>query len=185
MMNSNLDIPREKTLDSSLALMAEGYQFISNRCRKYQTNIFQTRLLGQKVICMSGEESAELFYNNEYFKRKGVAPNRIQESIFGKNGVQTYDGKKHQHRKSLFMSLVTQEHIKIVVEITQKQWEYAIDKWTSMDKLVFYTEVEEIMCHTACQWAGVPLWGKELSYRTSDLSAMIDAFGAVGPRHWQ
>lgn len=184
-MDSKVEIPRENSLDSSLALMAEGYQFISNRCKQFQTNIFHTRLLGQKVICMSGEEAAELFYDNDLFQRKGAAPNRIQESIFGKNGVQTYDGPKHKHRKLLFMSLMTPEQLKKITEITLQQWEYAIDKWISMDKLVLYTEVEEIMCRVACQWAGVPLWAKELNYRTRDLSAMIDAFGAVGPRHWQ
>src|SRR5690625_2633112 len=145
-MDSKVEIPRENSLDSSLALMAEGYQFISNRCKQFQTNIFHTRLLGQKVICMSGEEAAELFYDNDRFRRKGAAPNRIQESIFGKNAVQTYDGKKHQHRKLLFMSLMTPKHMNKVVEITHKQWEYAIDRWLSMDEIVLFTELEKVMC---------------------------------------
>src|SRR5690625_3342246 len=179
------DIPQDKSLDSAFALMLEGYQFISNRCKKYQTNIFRTRLLGQNVICMSGEECAKLFYNNDYFERNGAIPNRIQQSIFGKSGVQTYDGKRHHHRKSLFMSLMTYEQVKKITEIAHKQWEIAIDQWETAGELVLYTEVEEIMCKIACQWAGVPLSKEELKTRTRDFSAMIDAFGAVGPQHWK
>src|SRR5699024_4533177 len=33
--------------------------------------------------------------------------------------------------------------------------------------------------------AGVPLWARELNKRAADLGKLIDAFGAVGPRHWQ
>ncbi len=62
-------IPREKGLDNSLSLMQEGYLYIPNRCRQYQSNIFETRLLGKKAICMSGEEAAEIFYDNDRFQR--------------------------------------------------------------------------------------------------------------------
>lgn len=184
-MVSKVEIPQDKSLDSSLALMTEGYRFISNRCKQYHSNVFQTRLLGQQVICMKGEECAELFYDNDRFERNGAIPNRIKQSIFGKDGVQTYDGKIHQHRKSLFMSLITAEQIEIITEITRQQWEIAIDDWKTIDELELYTKVEEIMCRVACQWAGVPLWAKELKQRTKDLSAMIDSFGAIGPRHWR
>src|SRR5699024_934520 len=33
--------------------------------------------------------------------------------------------------------------------------------------------------------AGVPLKAKNLTTRTKDLASMIDAFGAIGPRHWE
>ncbi|WP_188454858.1 cytochrome P450 [Virgibacillus oceani] len=185
-MARNDKIPKERTLDSSLALLSEGYLFIPNRCKKFQSNIFQTRLLGgQKVICISGEEAARIFYDREKFKRKGAAPKRIQESLFGKNGVQTLDGKEHQHRKRMFMSLMTPERLKILIKLTVEQWELAARKWENTKEIVLFDEAREIMCRVACLWAGVPLKEKEVTQRATDLSDMIDAFGAVGPRYWK
>ncbi|WP_163971455.1 cytochrome P450 [Oceanobacillus halotolerans] len=185
-MTSNYQIPVDHGTDNSLQLLMEGYHYIPNRCRKYNTKIFETHILGgQKAICIQGKEAAEIFYDNERFQRKGAAPPRIQKSLFGVNAVQTMDGKAHQHRKKLFMSLMTPERIQLLKEITEQQWDIAIDKWENMDgRIELFTETEEMMTRIACQWAGVPLRASELTARASDLGALIDAFGAVGPRHW-
>ncbi|MBP1950181.1 cytochrome P450 [Virgibacillus litoralis] len=179
-------IPREKGLDNSLALLMEGYKYIPNRRTSFQSDIFETRLMGgQKVICIGGKEAAEVFYDNEKFRRQGAAPKRIQKTLLGENGVQTLDGAGHKHRKKLFMSLMTPERINDLIGITSNQWQIAIENWEQKKEVVLFDAAREIMCRIACEWAGVPLWAKELQQRTTDLSAMIDAFGAVGPRHWR
>ncbi|WP_077324199.1 cytochrome P450 [Virgibacillus siamensis] len=180
-----MTIPYEPGLDHTLDLLKEGYTYIPNRRRRFHSDIFQTRLLGQKVVCIGGKEAAKVFYDNEKFRRKGAAPRRIQQSLFGKNGVQTMDGEKHTHRKALFMDLMTPEHIKELKEIIAKQWNIGLNDWVDRDQIRLFDEARKIMCRAACNWAGVPLWAKELDLRTADLSAMIDAFGAVGLRHWK
>ncbi|WP_176330337.1 cytochrome P450 [Oceanobacillus rekensis] len=184
-MISTITNSKEEGFDHTLALLKEGYEFIPKRMSDSESEIVETRLLGKKAICISGKEAAEIFYNTDRFKRKGVAPGRIKKSLFGEGGVQGMDGEEHRHRKAMFMSLMTQERLKILDEITEMQWEIAIDQWENMDAVVLFEETEKIMCRVACMWAGVPLWAKELELRTLDLSAMIDAFGAVGPRHWE
>ncbi|WP_164217063.1 cytochrome P450 [Virgibacillus sp. YIM 98842] len=185
-MTAAKKIPVEKGLDNSLALMKEGFYFIPNRMKKFNTNIFRTRLLGgQKVICISGAGAGEIFYDNTLFKREGVAPNRIKESLFGQGGVQGLDGAAHRHRKALFMSQMTPDNIKEIRQIAGKQWEIAIEDWQNKDRIELLYEAEKIFCITACQWAGVPLKAKNVMTRTKDLAAMIDAFGAIGPRHWE
>lgn len=47
--------------DSTLALLWEGYRFIPERCRRYRSDVFETRLMLTKVICMVGEEAAKIF----------------------------------------------------------------------------------------------------------------------------
>ena len=178
-------IPNDSGIDNSLHLLTEGYRYIPDRCNHFQSNIFTTRLMGKKVICMSGAKAAEIFYDNELFHRKGSAPKRIQKTLFGQKGVQTMDDAKHWHRKQLFMSLMTSERIEMINELTTKQWQYAAQKWKKMERVVVFKETQEIMCRLACQWAGVPLWAKEVEERANDFGAMIDAFGAVGPRHWR
>lgn len=176
---------KEEGSGHTLDILKEGYEFIPNRVREFDSEIVETRVLGKKAICISGKEAAEIFYDTNRFKRKGVAPGRIKKTLFGEDGVQGLDGEEHRHRKAMFMSLMTTERLKVLDEITEKQWEIAIDQWETMDAVVLFEEAETIMCRVACMWAGVPLWAKELELRTLDLSAMIDAFGAVGPRHWE
>ncbi len=55
------EIPRDEHLESSLALLGEGYPFIRDHCRQLHSNVFQVRLLMQNTICLSGEEAARLF----------------------------------------------------------------------------------------------------------------------------
>jgi fatty-acid peroxygenase len=97
---ASFPIPKETCFDDTIKLLSEGYLYIPNRMKKYNTDIFQTRLIGKKVVCLSGKEAAEIFYNQTYFTRKGVIPNRILETLFGKKGVQTLDGAAHMHRKN-------------------------------------------------------------------------------------
>ena len=128
-MSTNKKIPCDRTIDNSLPLLLEGYTFIQNRCYRYKTDIFQTRLLGQKAICVSGEEAAKVFYNNDYFKRKDVAPKRVQMTLTGQNGVQGLDGNEHINRKQMFMSIMTPENLKLLVGYTTRQWETNSAKW--------------------------------------------------------
>lgn len=184
-MSMNEQVPYDKSLDNSLALMQEGYLFIKNRVERYHSDLFEARLLGQKVICMSGEEAAKVFYDPDRFQRKGAAPKRVQKTLFGVNAIQAMDGEAHIHRKLLFMSLMTPPHQKRLAELAMEQWQASISKWELVDKVILFEEAKDILCRIACHWAGVPLEESEVKERADDFSAMVDAFGAVGPRHWK
>lgn len=70
------EIPRDNALDSTTALFFDGYRFIAHRCRRYRSDIFITRLLLQKTVCLSGEEWARTFYSDARFSRSEAAPQR-------------------------------------------------------------------------------------------------------------
>lgn len=178
-------VAKDKSLDSSLHLLKEGYLFIENRVDKYHSNLFETHLLGEKVICMTGEEATKLFYDQERFQRKGAASKRVQKTLFGQNAIQTMDGEAHAHRKQLFMSLMNPLHKKKLFELVMEKWEDSIEKWRVSRKVVLFDEANEILCQAACQWSGVPLYESEIKKRAEDFSSMVDAFGAVGPRYWK
>jgi fatty-acid peroxygenase len=74
-------IPREKAWDSTLALLADGYTFISERCRRHGSDVFETRLMLQPVFCMLGEEAARVFYEPDRLTRVGVRKQSIQISV--------------------------------------------------------------------------------------------------------
>lgn len=178
-------IAQDKSIDNTHALLQEGYLFIKNRVDKYQSDMFETRLLGEKVICMTGKQAAELFYDQERFQRSGAAPKRIQKTLFGENAVQTMDGQTHIHRKNLFMSLMTPLHQEKLAELVMEKLEAAIGKWQVSKEIVLFDEAKEILCQVVCQWAGVPLHESEIKNRAEDFSSMVDALGAIGPRYWK
>ncbi|MEZ7791471.1 cytochrome P450 [Niallia circulans] len=184
-MPTNSIVPSEKGLDKTISLLKEGYLFINNRMDKFNSDIFTVRLLGQDVICIRGEEAVKIFYDSEKFQRNGAAPNRIQQSLFGKNAVQTMDDEKHLHRKLLFMSLLTPEHQQKLANLTTVYLEEAIKQWEQRDQIVLFDEIKNILCKVACQWAGVPLAEEEISERADDFIAMVYAFGTLGPEHWK
>jgi fatty-acid peroxygenase len=178
-------IPHDPNLDNSLNLLKEGYLFIKNRTEKYNSDLFVARILFQKVVCMTGEEAVKLFYDSERFKRHGAIPYRIQQSLLGVDGIQTMDGDSHIHRKLLFMSLLTPLNQKRLAELAILEWESCIGNWESSEKVVLFDEAKKILCRIACKWAGVPLDESEVMKRAEDFSSMVDAFGAIGPRHWE
>ncbi|MEK4825951.1 cytochrome P450 [Niallia sp. FSL W8-0951] len=184
-MPTNSNVPSDKGLDKTITLLKEGYLFINNRMDKFNTDIFTVRLLGQNVICIKGEEAVKIFYDTEKFQRNGAAPNRVQQSLFGKNAVQTMDDEKHLHRKLLFMSLLTPEHQKKLANLTTVYLEEAIKQWEQRDQIVLFDEIKNILCKVACQWAGVPLAEEEILERADDFIAMVYAFGTLGPEHWK
>ncbi|WP_158287003.1 cytochrome P450 [Mesobacillus foraminis] len=181
----NEQVPYDKSLDNSLALMQEGYQFIGNRVERYQSDLFEARLLGQRVICMRGKEAAELFYDSERFQRNGAAPKRIQKTLFGENAIQTMDGDPHIHRKLLFMSLMTPPQQKVLANLVMDLWHHSFRDIAMNNEIVLFEEAKKVLCTAACKWAGVPLNELEAEERADDFYSMVDAFGAIGPRHWK
>ncbi|WP_172253757.1 cytochrome P450 [Saccharibacillus deserti] len=182
-MTQNEPTPQEHTLDNSLALLKDGYDFIFKRRREMDSDIFQTRLLGQKAICIGGKEAAELFYDTSKFKRSGAIPKRIQKSLFGVDAIQTLDGDAHRHRKALFMSLMSRERLDVFMELLAQEWEAAAHRWEQLEELELFGESQELLYRAACRWAGVPVEEETARQRADDMGDMVEAFGAVGPRH--
>lgn len=177
-------MPRDEGIDHSFALLKEGYNFIVNRSENLQSNVFETRILGRKAICMTGAEAAEIFYDPKKFQRNGAAPNRIVQSLFGKNSVQTLDDEDHTQRKEMLMSVMTKDEIDRLLDITKLQWEQSLDKWSKMDQIILYEEVKELLCKAAFKWIGSPLHEDDVKKMTRDLAAMFETPTAIGPTHW-
>lgn len=177
-------MPQRRDVDATLALALEGYEFISRRCRRYGTDVFETRLLLRRTICMRGADAARIFYDPDRFTRRGVMPRRVQKTLFGQGGVQGLDGDAHRDRKQLFMSLMTPDAISDLAALTAQRLREHILCWQRTDKVVVFDEVGRILCGAVCAWAGVPLADAQLQRRTDDLRAMIDSPARVGPAHW-
>jgi fatty-acid peroxygenase len=177
------NIPREKSWDSTLALMREGYTFIKSRCEAHHSDIFKSRIMGQRTIFMTGEEASALFYDNKYFIRKRATPKRVQNTLFGQKGVQTLDDEAHRKRKEMFMSLMSAERLKLLADITREKLREAAFRWEKTDKILMLDAAQEVMCRVACEWAGVPVQDGDVPKRSKEFAEMVDAFGGIGERH--
>jgi fatty-acid peroxygenase len=179
------DMPRDRSPDATLALVREGYDFIRNRCREHETDVFRTRLMLQETICMRGEEAARLFYDTERFKREGAAPSIAQRTLFGVGGVQGLDGEPHRHRKAMFMSLMTPESIERLADLVTERWRGYLERWARQEEVVLFDEASRLITEAVCAWAGVPLPEPEVERRTEEFLALIEGAGSIGPRHWR
>lgn len=178
-------VPRDKSFDSTLALIRDPYGFISKRCRRYRSDLFETRILLQKTVCVTGPEAAKMFYDPSRFARSGAMPGRIQKTLLGRGGVQGLDDQAHRHRKRMLMSLMTPERIGRLSETTAGLWHTYARKWGSVDEVVLYDEARELLTRAVCAWAGVPLAESEVRQRTRELTALFEYAGSVGPKHWR
>lgn len=179
------DIPTSARLDESIRLLNEGYWFISNRCQALQSDVFQTRLLGRRTLCMKGEPAARLFYDEALFTREKAAPLLLQTTLLGRGGVQGMDGEAHRTRKRMFLSLLTQSGVESLVAHAEREWDVRMQQLgdAANEPKDIFIHIQEIFCKAVCKWAGVSLKPDEVARMRTDLGALIDGAGSVGPRY--
>jgi fatty-acid peroxygenase len=179
------DIPKSTLFDESMLLLTEGYRFIQNRCRALGCDVFQTRLLRQRTVCLKGEDAARLFYDETLFTREKAAPLLLQTTLLGRGGVQSMDGAAHRVRKQMFLSLMSPQRIDSLVALARQEWDLRIRRWSETSEVPrdLFVEVQEIFCVAVCKWADVPLRSEDVRRVRSDLGALIDGGGSVGPRY--
>ncbi|PIC70520.1 cytochrome P450 [Sporosarcina sp. P16b] len=184
-MQENRTIPKVEGKSQTANMIREGYQFLRNRRKGLQSNIFETHVLGEKVICLSGEKAAELFYDTEKFIRKGAMPKRFQETLTGEGGVQSLDGAAHQHRKEAFMSLMSADKINQLKEMARGQWERKLSDFEKQQEVNVYKEAQELLLRLACQWAGVPLKEKEVQEKKEAIIQLFESPVTLGYKQWK
>lgn len=179
-------LPSDGAWDSTLALLREGYDFIPRRCRRLHSDVFTTRLMLRRAVCISGRDAVAQFYVPGRFTRRGAMPTTTLTLLQDRGSVQTLDGEAHRQRKRLFLGLMSPQSIQRLVALADARWQARIRGWEARGgDIVLLDEVREILCGAACDWAGVPLGEGELEERTREFAAMIDGSGMAGPRNWR
>ncbi|MEX5298110.1 cytochrome P450 [Kocuria sp. CPCC 205292] len=170
--------------DSTVALLREGYPFISSRCEALGADLFTSRLALRPVTFLRGADAAELFYGGDRFTRAGAVPPSAKHLLQDEGSVQTLDGPVHRHRKHAFLELVGPDARQRLGDLFERSWQEAARTWPGRGRFVLHDEVSGILARTACAWAGVPLPAHEAARRTRELRLMIDNAGRFGPPNW-
>jgi fatty-acid peroxygenase len=175
-------IPRERTPDSALALLREGFEFVTNRCRRHGTDSFATRLMLRPVVCMQGAEAAR-FFTETPMTRRGAIPRPLLALVQDVGSVATLDGEMHRCRKQMFLDTMSDAELARLERISDAGWRLAAERWRRAEAVVLLPAAEELLCRVACDWAGVPRVEPEASRRAAELAAMVDGAGSLGPRN--
>ena len=182
-MKQTTSIPKDKGLDNTINLLKEGYLFIPNRMNLYDTDIFETHIMGQKTICITGKGATKVFYNPRLFKRKGASPKRVQKTLFGQNAIQGKDGMAHIKRKSLFMEILSQEEEEKLARLVKEELKKTTCLWENMGEVVLFREISKVICYVVCNWVGIKITRIQANDISKDFIKMIYSFGSVGPKY--
>jgi fatty-acid peroxygenase len=175
-------IPHLKSIDSTLAVWREGYEFIRRRSHRLQSDVFRGRLLGKPAVFMTGAAAAELFYDPSRFRREGAVPLLVQKTLFGRGGVQGLDDAEHTERKALFMGLMSRGALQHFIALADSRWMEESRRWESFGRVVLFDAARDVLCAAACDWAGVTLGKRRMKRLARDCVAMVDGFASLSPR---
>ncbi|TGQ37732.1 hypothetical protein [Mesorhizobium sp. M00.F.Ca.ET.216.01.1.1] len=178
-------IPHDPAFDSTIALLREGYDFIGRRGDRLSTDIFATRLMLKRAICVRGASAAEMFYGGNHFTRNGGMPQMTMRLLQDKGSVQSLDNGAHRHRKAMFLSiLLAPEQIEHLRTTFRDEWLAAMDDWQRRDEISLFDEVYLVLTRSVVRGSGLPLDGKSPADLCLELSGMVENAGDFGPSTW-
>lgn len=177
-------VPREHG-DHTLALFREGYRFITNRCNRFGSDMFETRLILRRAICMRGPEAAKLFYQGKRVTRVGAMPITVLRLLQDFGSVQLLDGTAHHHRKNMFLTVMAPPAPSQIASMMSDIWSERLPEWQAAGKIILFDELRAILTRSAFDWVGVTLDESEMEERTREFSEMIESTGSIGLRNWR
>lgn len=133
----------------------EGYLLLSELRKEANAPVVKARLLNKEVIAIYGKEAAKKFYDPRNFKREGAMPKIVLKTLFGENGVQTLDGQAHEHRKTIFMDLMTPKRMEEYHRILDKNLTQKLERQQGQFEL--FDLAKDVLFRSICEWAGIDL----------------------------
>ena len=172
------NMPTVPVPDSTLAFRRDPYRFISRRCARFDSDVFQTRLMLQPAVCMTGAEAAALFYDTSRFRREGAMPGRVKRVLFGKGAVQSVDDAAHRHRKALLLSLMGSESLDRLEALVRDGLRARVPRWSGAESVELCAELDGTVAEAVAVWCGVPV--ENMSRRAAQMTRLF-ARGGAGP----
>src|SRR5690606_12527666 len=106
------------------------------------TDVFQTKLGGKNVICMSGQEAAEIFYDEEKFERLKVLPQiKLTPNANEKMSIHNLDDKQWEQ---LFNELLSSTRINELNSLYLKKLQERLENWTKQEQIIFFDEMKQL-----------------------------------------
>lgn len=134
MTRSTIYSPRQ-LIRRDARLTREGYRYIGNRCDELGTDLFRTRLMLRKAVCMRGTATSEQVLSRRTLHAARRHPNYGTDLAAGCS-VQTLDGSDHRHRKQMYGDDDAEDGCTARAIVAQ-EWVKAVTAWKGQAKLYF------------------------------------------------
>jgi fatty-acid peroxygenase len=178
-------VPRAPGFDLSATFLKEGYAFMPRRHADLGSDVFSTRLMLRRALCVRGEDAGRMFYQPGRFTRRHALPATTMALLQDFGSVMALDGEAHRKRKAMLMSLFGPLERQRLVGLAAAEWRTQFARWPSLPRVVVHEAAQEVLCRAVCRWAGIPVNADEAAQRTREFASMIAGAGAVGPRNWR
>jgi fatty-acid peroxygenase len=122
-------IPRLRAVDSSVALLREGYAFGARRFARISSDAFETRLMSRRAVVAYGREAARFLYEPDRTTRRRALPPTTLTLLLDLGSVEMLDGPAHRHRKLVFLSMMTWPALAEIGELVEAQWRSRLSRW--------------------------------------------------------
>lgn len=136
-------------------LFDKGYNLLGELRADVDAPVVKAKFLTEEIIAIYGEEAAHKFYDPTKFKRGGAMPKPILKTLFGEDGVQTLDGKAHNHRKNYFMDLMTPERMEDYRKLLDQKLTKKLAKQHGTFELFEVANI--VLFETISEWSGINL----------------------------
>jgi fatty-acid peroxygenase len=133
---------------------------------------------------MTGPEAAAIFYNRDFFVRKGAAPSPIKATLFGRGGLQGMDGVGHRRRKEMLSGLLSEERVSRLGMMVREIFRLESVRWNMRAEISFYEEAQKVLTEAVCLWAGIPMENENVKERALEIAALYDRVGSKGIGHF-
>lgn len=167
--------------DDTLPLLTQGYAFLSNRRRAEGRDVVTFRLLGKRALGVCGPEWTRMLYDERLIARSSALPRPVRRTLVGEGAVHTLDGAAHRQRKQLFLRSLDPAGASALTRAVLEAWQQAEGRWARTGRMVVFRDAPLPLAEGVWRWCGLP--GADLAAAAQDMVAMVDGFGAVGPRH--
>jgi fatty-acid peroxygenase len=174
----------ERTGESSVAFVRDGYLFGTRAFERLSTDAFHTRLLGLPTVVMRGEDAARFFYEGGRFDRAGAIPKSVSHLLQDERSVQTLEGDAHRRRKELFLGLLTGPGEQQLAQAFSAELERTVRSGAGASSIRLIDLVDAVLTRAVCSWAGIPDAVTDDFERTDVLAGMVEHAGDVGPVNW-
>lgn len=177
-------LPRDPAMDSTLALVRNGYGFASERAGRLSSDIFATRILGKQAIMVLGMEAAGAFYQPGRFTRKDAMPTSVVKLLQDFGSVQMMEGETHSLRKEMFLNLLwTKEGNQRFEDCLRTAFRRAFSGWKAMDEVRLQDAIAVVLTEAALEFCGVDSSREQVDKRARDLVTIIEGTGSIGYQH--
>jgi fatty-acid peroxygenase len=142
--------------------------------------------MGLRAAGLRGPEAVRFFYDESHVRRHGAIPEPVQGTLFGHGAIHTLDGLDHRNRKKMFLSVLKDAgQVGRLAELAGQVWDEAAGQWARQPETVLFDETARVITRAVCEWAGVPIAAEDVPQVAADLTALVDGFATLGPRHWR